>query len=329
MVTFPPNARSGEVAYERAILDAISAGDVSVSWAPVTAKNAAHEGKFWITALPLKIGGIYPGMGARVLQRAGDLLQATLLTATLLDLAYIQAATRVDPVTSGLTNAMYAACNPLGGTVTDPDMESLACFKTCAKTLDEVLAKANYTQGTLAQSVGKPFILRKGISATVGCNFGWHVRGPGPPYAVTLPAAQPFPFHVIQDPGFAHGLNQNDYASTGQLVSRYCEIDGAPADFYDVIQSAELAPLVSDEGALPFARQPGVDVYACVLGSGKGPKTQAAAADEVCPPPTSPPSNEGSSRGFPWLPVGLITAGVAGAYFTRKSWLPTVRRFIR
>ena len=320
---WPPDSYgANEPLYEKTILDAVAGGAVDVVWAPVKASAAGHDGTFYVTALPIKIDGFYPGMGARVLQQVGDLLEATLAPPRLVDLAYEQSQVRITPFTSGSTQAMFNACNPGSGV----KMQTIACMRVYAAGVEAELAAAGYSRGMLVGGFGKYFVLVRGLSASRGANYGWLEKGAGPPYAVTPAAQQPFPFHAIQDVGTAHGLNQNDYSQGGFLVYRYCEVDGKAADVYDVMQDATLSSLICHDGPLPYARQPGVDVYACAThGVVMGSPSNGAG----CPPPTSPPTLGGASGWGTAAVVGGVLAGGGLAYATRKTWMPWLKRLVR
>ncbi len=334
-LTWPATSHgSDEAAYETVVRDAVANDDYEMTFAPVTSTAGGHTGTFYVSALPIRIDGFFPGMGARLLQQCADMLGCALMTPKLLDIAYLQAATRIEPIQSGNTQALLDACNPANGAA----MESLHCFRVMAKANDAALQASGYKKGTLASSLGKPFVLVKGLSAGVGANYGWEgtklILEPCvlPPAEQVLPDGTPHPFGVIQGVGTKHGVNQDDYASTGLLWHRYCLVDNKVMDAFDVVTSAELAPLVSHQGALPYFRQPGVEVYACTMPGGPPKMASSATPPGRCPMP-GPPTvvSGGAGGGSMGLIAGLAGVGAAGglAWVTRDHWLPPLRRLWR
>jgi hypothetical protein len=72
--------------------------------------------------------------------------------------------------------------------------------------------------------------------------FGWH-----------QPNGKP-----IQPLYLGHENTYADYSHGNRMVSRECELDGVVDDLARILQDSVLAVGVSDEGALPLVRQPGV-----------------------------------------------------------------------
>lgn len=278
------------------ILQAVQDGKLDFTYAYVTTSYNGHTGKFAVFAKPGKIDGIYVGVGARVLQQIADLLSCSLLTPKLQDTMWMQAQTRILPYLA------YDATR----------MQLTSWMQKATAGVDKLLADAGYVAGNLAMGIGKPWQLSNALLEHPGRaeNYGLYVpkgKAPGQNY-FGVHAAQtvtPTDAYVLQDPGWAHGLTQDDYSELISLVSRQCEIDGKPADFSQVIQDPELAGLVSHEGPLKITRQPGVPVYACPL-----PKT---AASYRMSPMTSP-MTAGPGGNCPITPTGL--PGVASGMGT-------------
>lgn len=72
--------------------------------------------------------------------------------------------------------------------------------------------------------------------------FGWH-----------QPNGKP-----IQPVYLGHENTYADYSHGIRMVSRECLLDDQPADLASVLTDANLCGVVSNEGPLPFVRQPGV-----------------------------------------------------------------------
>lgn len=276
----PPNNDASRAEY---ILDA--APSATIKWARIKSNSNGHAGEFAVFAMPLAIDNVYIGAGAYQLQQIADSLDCMLLTPRLLDLMYAQRQWTIMPQTD------Y-----------DPRMMSTAWWQRHTDHINAALQKVGYNGDGLVQSVGKPFVLTNKLldHPGRGCNYGWHVA-PGTPnpwagvpiYRAETDGSE----RVIQQPGFAHGLDQNDYASTVLLVSRQCRIDDRAMDLADVYRDAELAGLVSGEGALKIVRQPGVPIVACKVrpqGVGVG---YGESGTEICPIPLTDMPGSSSSSG--------------------------------
>jgi hypothetical protein len=98
----------------------------------------------------------------------------------------------------------------------------------------------------LNNAVRRTLTICRRLAATPGraANYGWHLACGGRP-GVT-PGVR-----VVQPVGLAHGLDHVDYSQFCRLVRQRCELDGAVADFADVLGDTDLASLVSHEGPLP------------------------------------------------------------------------------
>jgi hypothetical protein len=100
--------------------------------------------------------------------------------------------------------------------------------------------------------VGKDWVLTNRLvgRSNRSANFGWHhesgrYRSPG-----GVPVLQPL--------ATAHGIYLTDYSQVVCLVRADVLVDGDPRKLADVLQSKELASLVSDEGPLQILRHPAV-----------------------------------------------------------------------
>lgn len=311
----PPN----DVAYETAVLaaidEAVANGEKLIRWVPITNAAKGPSGKlhtitFYVPSNALKVQGFRPGAGARLVQKIADSFGGVMLTPRMLDLMFEQATHVIGPI----------------GRYDPTRMMTVPWMRSYSQAVDQAALAIGYdgTKGLLMTD-GKPFVLANVASAAHGANYGWHVKGSyQAPYPVTPKALQKFPYHVIQDLGTYHGLNQDDYASVILFAHRYSIVDGQPKDLYEVYQDPELAPLVSHEGPLHFVRQPGVPPYACTVAK-PGEMPLAFDSSGLCPMPPPPDiSPNGSAKGIDWPAIGITVAavlalGLGGAYVLRHG----------
>lgn len=270
-------------ARDNQVLAHLNAGTLDpVSWVPVTSEIPGHTGQFLVTADALKLGGVRFGAGAQLAQQLADGLGALLLTPKLLDLMYAQASTPITPFPD------YNATM----------MENSSWFVKHSARIDAALAAAGYSGG-IVQTVGKPWMISNQLLSHSGKseNYGWHLP-PGtksPWNGVAIYPAVTTKALVIQQPGWAHGLDQADYSETCQFVNRWCVVDGAKRDIADVLMDPILSALVSHEGPLQAAalRQPGVPQYVCKLPASKAldvkhALVEPASTNGLCPMPPEP-----------------------------------------
>lgn len=301
---------------DRAIVDRIRQGNFDpIRFAPVAATSPGHTATFNVFADALKMDGVRIGTSARVAQQIADLLGCALLTPRLLDLTWMS---------RSVTLAPSPATTIVG-------MNSTASYNDHSARIDALLARTSppspLPSGFLIQTVGKIWALdndapTKRYGARTATNYGWH--WPGSKIQGIAPAVTPG-LLVIQDPGWAHDLDHDDYSQTCVLVSRQCIVDGQARDYLDVIASAELAPLCSHQGVLHVLRQGDVPVTSPILSvkpevwlpltaASRCPAQLPPIAARVTPihPPFSPLITQWSER-FASYPIGTMVADtVAG-----------------
>ena len=247
-----PNAPG--TARDAAILNRVQTGKYDpVAFSPVSSTWKNYSGTFQVFSDALKLDGVRIGAGAKLAQQIADVLGCLLLTPKLLDLTFLQAQK------SGVVippQTMYDASR----------MMTTEWFKKHSSAIDAAIAKAGATG--LVQTTGKPWMIDEALLSHGGRaeNYGWHM-----PLGATL---QGVPLHpsvtstsqVIQQPGWAHGLDQADYSETVTLVRRDCVVDGQPWDVVDVLRDPERAGLLTANGkAQSVLRQPGVPILVCRL----------------------------------------------------------------
>ncbi len=258
---------------DRYILDTVDAGRLEFSWAPITSLIPGHSGTFYVFADAGKVDGIRVGVGARILQQIADKLGASFMTPKLQDLSYAQAPTKILP---------WLDYSPTM-------MQSTQWFVRATDGINKMAAEAEY-RGGLLRGMGKPWMISNALLAHPGRaeNYGLYVPankvvsgryfGVYAPRSVTLPDV-----HVLQDPGWAHTLGQDDYSELVVLASRQCTVDGRAMDLADVMRDPTLAALVSHEGPLRVLRQPGVALEACLVGGLGNALGYGEDGSTVCP----------------------------------------------
>ena len=116
----------------------------------------------------------------------------------------------------------------------------------------------------LVSSVGKHFVLHARVTERTGINYGWPVHRSecvnltwlGTP---TSPAVTGGDFRVLQSPGGAHGLDQDDYSQLIVIADGTCTIDGHECPTAKVYTDPSLSHFVVADGSpLKSARHPGV-----------------------------------------------------------------------
>jgi hypothetical protein len=303
-------------ARNQAILDHLSRGELDFTFSPVKSTAGNHSAVFQVMTDAVKLGGVRIAAGAKLAQQIADVLGCLLLTPKLLDLTYAARAVTIGP------QLEY-----------DPQkMLTSEWWKKHSAAIDAALAKAGYRSG-IVQTTGKPWMISNALEQHVGHgeNYGWHCPpGTGASYqgapayqSVTMPTIR-----VLQQPGWAHALDEDDYSETVTLVHRSCVVDGVAMDLAkDVLPSKELAPLASHEGPLRILRQPGVPIYACAnitpAHQGGGiTATDGSDGTTVCNTAAPLPSK------FPWGPV-LVAGGAAAslaALYAGWRWAERRRR---
>lgn len=306
-----PAVQAAIIAREAAIVARVNAGTCDpIVWLPFTSTYAGRTATFYAMQTPLRIDGVIVGMSAYGLQQCCDLTGGVMHTPRSLDLTVAARGTIIDPQTMWDANRMLTN----------------AWFVKHTLAIDAAIAAAGGARG-LVQTVGKPFGLGKIIFTTRAGhaqNYGWHLR-PGstnPWRGVAAYASVSLPgILVLQQPGTEHDVRfQTDYASTGEWLRGDCSVDGQPMLTRDVMTSAELAGLISHEGALPGSRQPGVPQVGRSSGGGGNP---IAPPFPPAPPTSAPPSSSASGITGTEIALTLFTvaaiAGVAIAVVHAKA----------
>lgn len=196
--------------------------------------------------------GVRLPANAKDLQQIADMLQAMLLTPKVIDLIWLQAGVRFDPV-----------INVRGRIVANSNIHEVH------EEIENKIANVGGDDGSLIACVGKywclvdqlarPAVLR--FRDKTACNYGWcssRASGPGVTSGV----------QCWQRPGFAHDIHHWDPSQTIRLMFQTARLehpngDEEYIDLRDVLIDPELAPLLNHTGKpLSVVRQPSVEEVA-------------------------------------------------------------------
>jgi hypothetical protein len=223
------------------ILDAVSAGRAQIVWTPLTITASGHTIVLQVTGDAVMVDAVRFGAGARLAQQIADLTGSLLVTPKVMDLMFGARIMTLQPF-------------PLG----TQKMMSTDTFIHHSSLIDQAIG--NSSRNGIIMTTGKPFCLSNAATAAHGVNYGWHLplSTPKPWEGIAIYPSVTLTSQVIQQPGTAHSLDQDDYASTVLLMRRDVGVDGAAQDLATVLQDATLGPILSHEGPLKQTRQPGV-----------------------------------------------------------------------
>lgn len=233
---------------ERYIFDRILAGTFEARWTNLSYSIGGKSVVLNIMEDALKIDGVRVNVSATLQQQLADIFDASLMTAQVADLAYINATRRITPSPMAISTS------------------NVSMIKHSSN-IDAKLTKLGISEGLIADP-GKHWILDKKLDLLPGraCNYGWHFAGNSYQGIVGFPVASKFnllgskPVKVIQPNATAHDALHTDYSQICQLVSQICWIDGIEKRFCELLIDPILAPLVSHQGPLKVTRQPKVSL---------------------------------------------------------------------
>jgi hypothetical protein len=229
---------------EKYIYDQVVAGNFEAEWAPLEFTQQGRTIKFNVMNDALKIDGVRVNVSAELQQKLADLFHASLLTAHIADLMFINAVHRVEP-----------------------------CPMTISSTVASMVKHSHVVDGKVGQNIngivaspGKHWILDKKLDSShaKACNYGWHFVGTaykgikGYPVASQQNKLNGSVISVIQPNACAHDMKHSDYSQICQLVSQACWIDGVTHRLSDVLQDPTKCDLATYGGPLRNIRQPGV-----------------------------------------------------------------------
>lgn len=241
-MTFPEKVKDRE----KYIYDRVVAGSFEAAWTDVNYSVAGKSIKLLVMDDALKMDGVRVNVSAQLQQRIADAFDASLMTAMVADVVYVNAARRIDPA-------------PM------PISTSVSSMTKHSSNVDARIKALNIDAGLIADP-GKHWILDKKLELTPNraCNYGWHFVGASYQGIKGSLAASKFnslnskQIRVIQPNATAHDALHSDYSQVCQLVSQTCWVDGAEKRFSELLVDPILSNLVSHQGPLKLTRQPGV-----------------------------------------------------------------------
>jgi hypothetical protein len=241
-MTFPEKI----VDREKYIFDRVLAGTFEASWTTLSYAMNGKSVKLQIMEDALKIDGVRVNVSASLQQRLADVFDASLMTAQVADLVYVNATRRIDPAPMQIST-------------------SVASMTKHSSNVDVKLKALSAIDGLVADP-GKHWILDKKLEQVSGraCNYGWHFTGSsysgiaGFPVPTKINSLNSKSVKVIQPNATAHDILHSDYSQICQLVSQICWVDDVEKRFSDLLVDSTLASLVNHQGPLKIVRQPGI-----------------------------------------------------------------------
>jgi len=278
------------------IVQAVQSGDFEHQWCPIDLTDGANTLRVLVSCDALEIEGVRVNVTARIQQEIADILGAVLLTPKLVDQIFKNAtpANRLSP-----SRQMR------------PITSSTAGMIEHSQKVDEIGADSGAAIPPPVANPGKDWVLAKVIftpgarAKDKAANYGWLTRerllgSDGP--TVSLPGVL-----AVQTVGTHHdATNHTDYSQIARFAHRSAVFNGQTVDLADVYTGrapAEATALVSHEGALPSAQQPGVV-------SNGGPIPLPTPGGAPPPPPPAAPTG-GSGKGV-LVATSLLGAGIGG-----------------
>lgn len=224
-------------ARDNAILDAVSNGIAYCYWVPITSEIPGHRATFQVSDdavhVDLENGERFRvPVSALLAQKCADVIGGSLPTAKVCDLAYKQA----DVVL------------PCVNLPADANMSTTSR----SKKYNTLLETKRAGRTGLVRDCGKAWVLSNwlGRAKTQAINYGFY-----DPAAIYK---NPIGIKMWQTLGSRHNYLHTDYSQTLILMEAVCEVDGEQMNVADVMRSPTLWRLISDEGIIPYTRQPGI-----------------------------------------------------------------------
>lgn len=228
------------------LVAAVRQGRAKVEWADLVSEVNGHKLTMRIFRDAMKVGGVREPATAYHMQEVADLTFCMLPTPKILDLVWLQATTRFNPVVNH--NKVIVA-----------EMD----VKLVSSLVDAKIAEAG-DKGGLIASVGKYWVLTNQLRSSgllfgyrTACNYGWHSTDSSG-MAVTAR------LRVWQSQGFRHNDLHVDPSQVVRLVSRNAKLLRAGAseevevDLHDIAKDKELSKLICHDGPLLYLRQAAV-----------------------------------------------------------------------
>jgi len=243
-MTFPEKIEQRE----KYIFDRVMAGTFEAKWVDISYDILGRKVKLQVMEDALKIDGVRVNVSASLQQRLADVFDASLMTAQVADLVYINAIRKIGPFPMKIST-------------------SVSAMKKHSSGVDVKLKTLSVSEGLVADP-GKNWILDKKLESSPrrACNYGWHFLGSSYSGISGFSVASKFntinyqPIKVIQPNAIAHDAFHSDYSQVCQLVSQICWVDGIEKRFSELLIDPKDSVLVSHQGPLKLIRQPGIQV---------------------------------------------------------------------
>jgi len=234
-MTFPESAADRA----RYILDFVDAHGDAIDWTTIVVPHNGRIVTFDVMTDALKIEGVRVVAGAGLAQQIADRLGASLPTPRMVDHVWDAATVKVDPKPRQISRSTRAVIDH------SADVDAAVAGRT-----------------GLVDNAGKWWVLVSKLATSAGkaCNFGWRVpKVDAQNHWRSIPTEADVDgkHRVIQGPGTAHGLEQDDYSQTVRLV-RNLTVDGVARPLAEGLRDPEICGALSHEGPVAVSRQPGV-----------------------------------------------------------------------
>lgn len=265
------------------VVEEVAEGRARIEWSTVTAKHKDLELAIYVFRDAAKFDGIpalrwdftlvppddvwhtaktFDGVrlpaSALQLQKIADLTGSMLLTPKVIDLLWIQAGLKFNPV---INTPSYP-----GAPSNDVRIVATSHIHLVHQLIEEKIAKLGGDNGKLVSCVGKYWCLHQSLAGhtkhgtKTACNYGW--PSPGALYLGVTPGIK-----VWQGPGFRHDHHHWDPSQTIRLMYRKAALrkpwSTEIVDLYDVATDPALAPLIAYDGKpLTYLRQAGEPIPA-------------------------------------------------------------------
>lgn len=236
-------------ARNQAVIDAVNNGLLQFDWIPVVSNIVGHTAIFQVLSdaayVILDDGSRYrPMTTAPLLQKIADMTEASLMTAKIYDLAYLQATIKTGPT-------FLPASLQMG-------------YTHYSVHFNQIVENKRNGQDGLMEQAGKAWIIDELLERSGYCvNFGFNIKGA--PYSYQgISGYQRPPSHAHQSAivsknpeAFldAEGSEQ-DYSQIIYLMQSACSVDGDDSTVQKVLSDPELCGLASYTGVLKYLKQP-------------------------------------------------------------------------
>lgn len=292
-------------AREQAIIDEIARGNIP-SWLrplkPITAtgivSGASKSVTVYVTCDYMAIGSdddfFRMPMSAPLAQQVADMVGCSLTTRKLVNDIYTQSQVKLAPYPFSPTNYV---------------IDSVQVFYLSQQAIEN--QRASYADGLLVGGIKKDVVVTKRLSEVAvsprAFIYGWHQLNGSP----------------IQPLSAAHEASYEDYSHGIRLVLNQINVDGTVMTVPQIVTSATLHPLLSDEGAFTLNVYPIPNPYVVNVAPNL---IQNPGFEETFSGTTAPSWEQWTAPGSATITFGRASVnrdeGVASHYFARADTAP-------